>query len=316
LIYRVNLNDCTTDSIANLNSNIYDIALSPSGKLYILAACFDTASTDSIYVLDLTSNSVSLLGEIPHGYGTPNSLTCDTAGNLLTIGWITNSIIELILCYIDTQSLAISPICDVKGLTGGDLTYYKGDIYYVDLSDYLHRVTLNPIHDYTAEVIGCSNNVSYGLSNNLLDTASCEPSLFAYSNSSICKISTVTGNSSPWCENIISSIYDQISGAASYPNQPCAVRQTYTMPDAFTPNDDGINDLFYPIVANGAEIIYFKIYNRWGQLIHNSVQPWNGEYNSSPQPEGIYNYFVTISIIDNNAQPVTFSREGTFILMR
>ena len=68
------------------------------------------------------------------------------------------------------------------------------------------------------------------------------------------------------------------------------------LPSAFTPNNDGLNDLFgpgdnycYPDLADFS----FNIYNRWGQLVFQTVDPgvkWDGKMGGVPQEMGVYFY--------------------------
>lgn len=68
------------------------------------------------------------------------------------------------------------------------------------------------------------------------------------------------------------------------------------LPTAFTPNGDGKNDLFGP--GNGYchpdfSDFSFNIYNRWGQLVFQTVDPgvkWDGKWNGIPQEMGVYYY--------------------------
>ncbi len=66
------------------------------------------------------------------------------------------------------------------------------------------------------------------------------------------------------------------------------------IPDAFSPNGDGINDRF--IIHNGQEQIEdIKIYNRWGEVIYFSQgydTPWDGNKNGVTVPEGPYTYKI------------------------
>jgi gliding motility-associated-like protein len=60
------------------------------------------------------------------------------------------------------------------------------------------------------------------------------------------------------------------------------------IPNTFTPNDDGMNDVFLPQFSYKPEFYYIEIYNRWGQLIFESTdssQAWTGGYLNG-------NYFV------------------------
>lgn len=57
------------------------------------------------------------------------------------------------------------------------------------------------------------------------------------------------------------------------------------LPNAFTPNNDGINDIF----MSGEEIL---IYNRWGQIIYNGNDGWDGTYNGNKVSSGTYYYVI------------------------
>ncbi len=67
------------------------------------------------------------------------------------------------------------------------------------------------------------------------------------------------------------------------------------VPDAFTPNGDGANDLLQVFTAYVSEY-EFRIYNRWGEVIFASTNPeqkWDGTYRGATYPAMIYPYIVT-----------------------
>ena len=67
------------------------------------------------------------------------------------------------------------------------------------------------------------------------------------------------------------------------------------VPNAFTPNGDGINDIFRPIPIGMKAIKYFKIYNRRGQLIFTTNQQnlgWDGRFKGAPQDADVYVWIV------------------------
>jgi len=71
----------------------------------------------------------------------------------------------------------------------------------------------------------------------------------------------------------------------------------WTMPNAFTPDGDEVNDLFAPLIKGGIEIISFKIFNRWGREVYNNengVGGWNGTFNDKPAPMDVYMYQIEI----------------------
>tara|TARA_B100001250_G_scaffold24992_2_gene20727 strand:- start:70 stop:4356 length:4287 start_codon:yes stop_codon:yes gene_type:complete len=70
------------------------------------------------------------------------------------------------------------------------------------------------------------------------------------------------------------------------------------IPDAFTPNNDNINDYFLPEIT-GEKNYNMKIYNRWGEMIYNDDNSkWDGKINGKLIPNGIYSY--SISVFDFN----------------
>ncbi len=68
------------------------------------------------------------------------------------------------------------------------------------------------------------------------------------------------------------------------------------LPSAFTPNDDGLNDLFgisNPFVAG--DIVGFEIYDRWGNIVFftdDSLKKWDGNYRGKPVNPGVFLYRI------------------------
>lgn len=78
-------------------------------------------------------------------------------------------------------------------------------------------------------------------------------------------------------------------------------RKVY-LPNAFSPNGDGINDRFeiYP-GAGIAEVLNFQVYNRWGGLVFDAQegeQSWDGTFHSEPAEAGVYAYVVQVRWVD------------------
>ncbi|HRN42999.1 MAG TPA: gliding motility-associated C-terminal domain-containing protein, partial [Vicingus sp.] len=65
-------------------------------------------------------------------------------------------------------------------------------------------------------------------------------------------------------------------------------------PNSFTPNNDGINDVFMPFYTN-IEPISFQVFNIWGNLVYQSQIDffWDGTFNNTPCPTGLYVYRFT-----------------------
>jgi gliding motility-associated-like protein len=77
----------------------------------------------------------------------------------------------------------------------------------------------------------------------------------------------------------------------------------YSLPNVFTPNGDGINDLFTPLEPyRYVKDIDINIYNRWGQLMFHTTDPninWNGKVNNTGGdcPDGVYYYICVVNEI-------------------
>lgn len=95
-----------------------------------------------------------------------------------------------------------------------------------------------------------------------------------------------------------------------------AVDCTPVMPNVFSPNGDGTNDVFAP-GAVGAVEADVQIYDRWGKLVHSGdllKQPWNGtdDRTNEPVPNGTY-YYV-LRLVDSSREGRELS--GYFTVLR
>ncbi len=74
------------------------------------------------------------------------------------------------------------------------------------------------------------------------------------------------------------------------------IESPIAMPNAFTPNSDGKNDNFYPVILNNiATVKTFRVYNRYGEVVHDGVTPWDGKFKGVVQPAGTFVYYIVIS---------------------
>ena len=67
------------------------------------------------------------------------------------------------------------------------------------------------------------------------------------------------------------------------------------VPTAFTPNGDGVNDLFRPIGVGIKTIEYFRVYNRWGELVFSTTtngKGWDGKISGTPQATNTFVWIV------------------------
>jgi gliding motility-associated-like protein len=87
------------------------------------------------------------------------------------------------------------------------------------------------------------------------------------------------------------------------------------MPNAFSPNGDGKNDVVKPLLVGYTQLNYFRIFNRWGQQVFatsNTELGWNGAYKNDASPIGTYYWIVSAD--DINGKEVV--KKGDLTLLR
>ena len=97
----------------------------------------------------------------------------------------------------------------------------------------------------------------------------------------------------------------------------CAPTSLY-VPDAFTPNNDGMNDEF-SIFVREPSAFDLKIFNRWGNLIFTSNalnDRWNGTYAGNLCPSGEYTWTITYQTANQPRSVNRYSRTGRVLLIR
>ncbi len=90
------------------------------------------------------------------------------------------------------------------------------------------------------------------------------------------------------------------AGNESECNEVCIdVCEYYKLPNTFTPNGDGVNDVFHPYPYRFVEKVDMKIYDRWGDLVYQTNDPdinWTGKDQRTglPVPDGVYYYICDV----------------------
>jgi gliding motility-associated-like protein len=89
------------------------------------------------------------------------------------------------------------------------------------------------------------------------------------------------------------------------------------IPNAFTPNEDGLNDYFLPreLLSSGLTSFDMHIFNRWGENIYTTTSTtgrgWDGKYGGKPQPMGVYVY--QINVLFKNGMKKSFTGNVTLL---
>jgi len=96
---------------------------------------------------------------------------------------------------------------------------------------------------------------------------------------------------------------------------PAAVFSDIFVPKAWSPNGDGHNDKLTPLLYNIKEIKYFRVFNRWGQLVFETNirgEGWDGIFKGVPQGTDVFTWLVEGLGIDGR----THNKRGQSILLR
>jgi gliding motility-associated-like protein len=96
--------------------------------------------------------------------------------------------------------------------------------------------------------------------------------------------------------------------------KPCPPIGVY-VPEAFSPNGDGRNDIFRPIIYGNVTNYQFSVFNRQGQLVFTSREPnkgWDGRINGQTQETNVYAWFCSYQFA---GQPERVEK-GTVTLIR
>ena len=93
------------------------------------------------------------------------------------------------------------------------------------------------------------------------------------------------------------------------------LRSDLFVPKAWTPNNDGHNDKLFPLTVNIRELKYFRIFNRWGQLVFETNiigEGWNGILQGKPAIMDVYTWTVEAIGVDGKY----IKKAGNSVLIR
>jgi gliding motility-associated-like protein len=79
----------------------------------------------------------------------------------------------------------------------------------------------------------------------------------------------------------------------------------YYVPNTFTPDGDGLNNVFSPVFTSGfdPQNFHMTILNRWGEVVFESYDPeggWDGKIDIYDAPEGTYIYFIDFKTLNTD----------------
>ena len=224
-------------------------------------------------------------------------LTTDTFHLRIKILPAINMEIDTFLCFGDSLTFDLPKNMDSYLWSNGEST---SSVVLKDSGTYWCRIeneecissdTFHIYLEYKPQVnFGPDSTVCVGDETNLKVVVSNGQIL--WHNSSSDDVFNVTQNGTFWVEltNACGSVSDTIS------LQLDTCRCISTIPNSFTPNLDGLNEIFRPVLY-GCEMekYSFQIFNRWGERLFSTEDPnafWDGTYNDKNVPAGLYVYVL------------------------
>lgn len=281
-IINANAGNCTGPSIT------VTITVNPLPVANITAVAFTTANcgnnTGSITGITMTS------GLAPYTY-----VWHDASNNV-----VGNGSIDLTNVGAGAYSLTIT---DANGCSAATTV---GPFTVTAPAPVVAAFTANPMTGETPLTVNFTNG-STGATNYLWlfgtgDTSSAVSPTYIYKPVGDFKACLVAGNSYG-CYDTVCSVVD------------ISVYSVFMIPNIFTPNGDGINDIF-TVVEKGLKSIDAEIYNRWGQKLyewHTVNGGWNGNSASGvAASDGSYYYIIKADMVDGKS----YLEKGFFSLQR
>jgi gliding motility-associated-like protein len=200
------------------------------------------------------------------------------------------------------------------------------------LSSVTHKFTRNP-ENFQLQIVdqkGCSFDSTFKAMEQPLpavklgaDTTICNGfdvtlsamypgATYLWSNGSTNNAITAKNKGVYWVQTTLNGCNFKDSIELKLQDCPCTVQ----MPNAFTPNRDGLNDVYKPVLGCLPTIFDFSIYNSWGKLVFSTTdykKYWNGTLNGKRLPPGVYVY-----VLKTNSETLQKIRQlrGTIVLLR
>lgn len=282
---------CDTTFIGYLDYSMFDIAVTPSGRL------FGTTS-EELYEIDTTDATCTFIATIfPTAMGTNNLFALNDTFLLTT------SFEELYKINVNDGSKQLLGSHSLLSASSGDITYLKGYYYLARGINQLVRFRLNASQTslLNVELVGTMNTPHDAVWGVLtVGSSNCEEDnlrMLAFEGWSVYYVNEKNAQCSLVCDSISNSA---VMGAASLAESSQQISKAeLTLPNVFTPNNDGVNDFFCVRSSYNINELEIIVLNRWGQEVFNATSSefkWNGEnYTNTSCSDGVYFYATRYS---------------------
>lgn len=289
-----------TKYVWNSGAKTASVTLSPKSD----TTCWVKISNAACTITDTTKLTIAATPTVTVIPNSPLICRGDTV-TLMAKGAITYSWVPNIDIYPDTGSI-------VRAAPASSITYMvKG----ANSSGCTDSVNVNVSVDVVASTITSAVSIIDGQSVDLNVTGG---GTYQWTPASALSCSTCPN---PIATPTVTTIYT----VAVTDSNHCTTFDTVTVevepecgkifvPDAFSPNGDGQNDVLY-VRNNCIKTFDFIVFDRWGNKVFESTNPaigWDGNYNGKPMNTGSYVYYVSVLTIDNKE----ISAKGNVTLVR
>ena len=264
----------------NLANNIFTPTETTT---YTLTAANGACTTEESFTIVIASSPTVTVESTTICEGMEAILTADanvsgsftwqpggTTGNTLNTGLLSN-----------TTTYTVSFVDD-NGCAATDATATVEVVDGVEITD----LTLN-----TSDPIYQGSMVNLTTTTDPIDNIS-----YVWSNGSTTNPNTVTTILFP-TETYTVTVTDQFGCSATETISINVLPSSYDIPNVFTPDNDENNDTFGPFInGENIQIVSLKIFNRWGQKVHDESSAWDGTINDQPAPTDVYVYHMVLQL--------------------
>jgi gliding motility-associated-like protein len=160
-----------------------------------------------------------------------------------------------------------------------------------DTTTQIIRVVPNPTISLPAKLY-----VLQGASIQINPTITGNPTRFIWSPSTYLNSSTVRSPVSTPKDSITYRLTASNGNCSNYAEVSVVVLEDPNIPTAFSPNGDGINDQWFIQSLSSYPTCVVEVFDRYGRIVFKSrgySKPWDGSYNGSIVPLGVYYYVIS-----------------------
>jgi len=288
-----------------INTNSIIVSPTITTTYTVIVSNSSCSNTVSVIVTVNSSNltvNASICQSQSYQVGIHNYTLTGTYKDTLTNYLGCDSIITTNLTVIPIQQTTLNPV-----ICQGE-TYYLDNHPYTTTGTYIDSLTtalgcdsiltINLI-TVTPPIINLGEDTTLCQGQTIILNATYQHASYLWQDNNTNPTYIVSHNGIYWVKvSIDSNCFTSDTIKISF--QDCSIPDIY-IPNSFTPNGDGLNDIFK--IKTIAEFSKFNlyIYDRWGELLFESADKnygWDGTYKGKPVPIGVYVYLLDVTIKD------------------